>query len=58
MTDDSTMIFFNRAIQADRVSVHQPGTTPAESAILEKLHGILSLLLFDQVARMNQANRG
>ena len=57
MTDDSGMIFFNQAIQAHQVSVDQPGITPAESAILEKLHGILSLLLFDQVARMNQSDK-
>ena len=50
------MIFFNHAIEAHKVSVLQPGMTSAEHAIAEKLHGILSLMLFDQITRMNKAN--
>ena len=49
---EDPMIFLNAAIQAQRVSVS------AEHAVAEKLHGILSVMLFAQTTRMNEANRG
>lgn len=57
MTDDATMLFFNQAIKAHQTFVQQDGMTTGEIVIAEKLHGILSLMIFDQTARMNRANK-
>ena len=46
------MVFLNEAIKAQRVSVS------AEHAVAEKLHGILSVMLFAQTTRMNEPRRG
>ena len=45
---EDAMVFLNQAIQAQRVGVS------AEHAVAEKLHGILSLMLFEQITRMNK----
>ena len=52
MSGDDAMAFLNEAIRAHHVEVS------AEHAVAEKLHGILSLLLFEQITHLDRDPRG